>query len=461
MAMTTATEAAQAQLGHQRDADDRRAAGAADHLHDHAAALPDGARRPGAAADETNGHQQTPPSQIVLELSNDDGYYAINGQPVPKDQLDAQIHAIYDQRPGQAPVHQGRGRTGSTRTSSRPWTWRAAPGSRSSGSRRRRPTAESGPPPQVPASRGPHRPGRCRFPAWNRRTPRLRILKGVVAGGPGGFPCGSSALARLTRTGSFTGGEYASTRRPESPPAEGPVGHPAGGVCRVPPPARPAHCPPGVALHAALRPGRRCGGPPRPAPWGRWWRRWRGTARWIYFPARVCASPAPPVEQTVTPTVIPETPVLPTPPVDRDSLADSLVAVATVDTGTATGVAGQGPGSGGGTGGGTGGGNGPGTGPGSGSGSGGDGTRGVAPVPRQLILPPLDDKPRELVGHTVTVTFYVNRTGKVDRIDVDPEIRNQQYARKFREAMVRYGFNPARSPSGEPIDAVYTAAVGL
>ena len=41
---------------------------------------------------------KTPPSQIVLELF-DDGGYAINGQPVPKDQLDTQIHAIYDARP--------------------------------------------------------------------------------------------------------------------------------------------------------------------------------------------------------------------------------------------------------------------------------------------------------------------------------------------------------------------------
>jgi biopolymer transport protein TolR len=41
---------------------------------------------------------KTPPSQIVLELA-DDGGYAINGQPVPRDQLDTQIHAIYDQRP--------------------------------------------------------------------------------------------------------------------------------------------------------------------------------------------------------------------------------------------------------------------------------------------------------------------------------------------------------------------------
>ena len=34
----------------------------------------------------------------MLELT-DDGGYAINGQPVPKDQLDTQIHAIFDPRP--------------------------------------------------------------------------------------------------------------------------------------------------------------------------------------------------------------------------------------------------------------------------------------------------------------------------------------------------------------------------
>ena len=37
-------------------------------------------------------------NQIVLELNNDGGY-AINGQPVPKNQLDTQIHAIFDPRP--------------------------------------------------------------------------------------------------------------------------------------------------------------------------------------------------------------------------------------------------------------------------------------------------------------------------------------------------------------------------
>src|SRR4029079_246309 len=39
-----------------------------------------------------------PSTQIVLQI-NEDGSYAINGQPVPKDQLDTQIHAIFDQRP--------------------------------------------------------------------------------------------------------------------------------------------------------------------------------------------------------------------------------------------------------------------------------------------------------------------------------------------------------------------------
>jgi biopolymer transport protein ExbD len=46
--------------------------------------------------------QTTAPSQvnnqIVLELA-DDGSYAINQQPVPKDQLDTQLHAIFDPRP--------------------------------------------------------------------------------------------------------------------------------------------------------------------------------------------------------------------------------------------------------------------------------------------------------------------------------------------------------------------------
>ena len=39
-----------------------------------------------------------PQDQIVLEI-RDDGTYAVNGQLVPKDQLDASFHSIYDYRP--------------------------------------------------------------------------------------------------------------------------------------------------------------------------------------------------------------------------------------------------------------------------------------------------------------------------------------------------------------------------
>ncbi len=39
-----------------------------------------------------------PSTQIVLEIA-EDGSYNINGQPVPKDQLDTQIHTIFDNRP--------------------------------------------------------------------------------------------------------------------------------------------------------------------------------------------------------------------------------------------------------------------------------------------------------------------------------------------------------------------------
>ena len=47
---------------------------------------------------ETAAASSAPSTQIVLELTGDGGY-AINTQPVPKDQLDTQIHAIFDNRP--------------------------------------------------------------------------------------------------------------------------------------------------------------------------------------------------------------------------------------------------------------------------------------------------------------------------------------------------------------------------
>ena len=47
---------------------------------------------------ETASASSAPSTQIVLELTADGGY-SINTQPVPKTQLDTQIHAIFDNRP--------------------------------------------------------------------------------------------------------------------------------------------------------------------------------------------------------------------------------------------------------------------------------------------------------------------------------------------------------------------------
>ena len=47
---------------------------------------------------QTAAPSSAPSTQIVLEI-RDDGTYAINGQLVPLDQLDAQIHSIFDARP--------------------------------------------------------------------------------------------------------------------------------------------------------------------------------------------------------------------------------------------------------------------------------------------------------------------------------------------------------------------------
>ncbi len=57
-----------------------------------------------------------PPNQIVLELTATTAATRSTGSRCRKDQLDTQIHAIFDHAAGQAAVHQGRRRTGSIRT---------------------------------------------------------------------------------------------------------------------------------------------------------------------------------------------------------------------------------------------------------------------------------------------------------------------------------------------------------
>lgn len=68
----------------------------------------------------------------------------------------------------------------------------------------------------------------------------------------------------------------------------------------------------------------------------------------------------------------------------------------------------------------------------------------------------MDDRPKELQGHVVQVTFWIDAAGKVLRVAVAPDIHDRGYSRKFVEAMVNYRFRPARGPDGFPIASTYT-----
>jgi hypothetical protein len=164
--------------------------------------------------------------------------------------------------------------------------------------------------------------------------------------------------------------------------------------------------------------------------------------------------PPPPVEEPiVTPVETPPVPVVPE-PAPVDSVDPSTLA--SVDSSAQAGNGTQGapaPGSGGGTGGGTGPGDGPGTGPGSGPGSGGMGSE-QPPRLRQVILPP-ENAPHELRGKTITINFSIRANGRVEQVEFSPQIRNRDYANKFRERLLAYAFVPARSAAGVPIAAEY------
>jgi hypothetical protein len=166
------------------------------------------------------------------------------------------------------------------------------------------------------------------------------------------------------------------------------------------------------------------------------------------------ARPAPPAEPAV-PVEVPRTVA---PPPDSPPVAPVAAAPSAAPSG---GDAGAGPGTGGGVGGGAGTGVGPGTGAGAGPGTGGGGTGGSGrkAESRRLILPPMESAPRDLRGQPLAVTFWVSATGKVLRLEVQPEIRDKGYARKFAEAMRGYEFRPARGPDGSPMADTVTVVV--
>ena len=181
---------------------------------------------------------------------------------------------------------------------------------------------------------------------------------------------------------------------------------------------------------------------------------------YITLPSNPRPAPEPPTPVTppVTPpeVVPPPVPEPEAPQASPPKPVDTLPAVATADPAppSGAGAEGSGPGDEGGSGNGVGGGAGPGIGPGSGDGSGpGTGGEGGVIRPPELrdLAFPFENPPKELRGASLDVTFWVRVDGRVERYEVEPEISDRDYARKFDEVIRAFRFTPARAPDGTRI----------
>ncbi len=121
-------------------------------------------------------------------------------------------------------------------------------------------------------------------------------------------------------------------------------------------------------------------------------------------------------------------------------------ALEAVQIGQGTGTGG-GPGTGTGQGGGVGSGRGTGIGAGQGPGAGGGNV--FPPEPRFIIVPA--DRPRSVRGHEFRVHFWVDVRGQVTRVEVEPQIEDSDYRRKFLNQMYQFQFTPARTLDGTPV----------
>ena len=120
------------------------------------------------------------------------------------------------------------------------------------------------------------------------------------------------------------------------------------------------------------------------------------------------------------------------------------------------GGAGAGPGSGGGIGSGQGTGTGTGVGPGTG---GGDGEV-YLPVPRKIVLPPMD-RPAGVRGREFRVHFWVSSSGRVIRVEIQPLIRHAEYRSMLVASLHDWEFNPAVRIDGTPVAWEVTIPLAL
>ena len=179
-----------------------------------------------------------------------------------------------------------------------------------------------------------------------------------------------------------------------------------------------------------------------------------GGNRVAYITLPSIPRPASPPHFRVTPPVAIQKTV---PAPAREPVPVSPTASAAVDTAAAAVVTNQpdstGPANGTGAGGTAGAGGRPGTGPGAGvggahgTGGGGEGGTLRPPEPRDMAFP-FDTPPKELRGVSLNVTFWVRADGRVERYQVEPPIKDREYAKKFDEVMRAFRFTPARAPNG-------------
>lgn len=191
-----------------------------------------------------------------------------------------------------------------------------------------------------------------------------------------------------------------------------------------------------------------------------------GGNRVAYITLPSLPRPATPPEFTVTPPIPPpktvQAPVsepvevsqVPPEPVDTSPAVDGPVAEAG-DTGSASGgTAGTGTGATRGAG------DGPGVGAGTGTGRGGRGGTTQPPEVRDISFP-FDTPPKELRGVSLNVTFWIQADGRMKRYQVEPQIKDRKYAKKFDEVVRAFRFTPARAPNGSRVAGTTTISFTL
>jgi hypothetical protein len=146
-----------------------------------------------------------------------------------------------------------------------------------------------------------------------------------------------------------------------------------------------------------------------------------------------------------TPEVVEVKVVLETPKFDVPRVVVPEQGVNVLGRGPGTG---GGPGAGTGTGGGIGSGTGTGVGSHTGPGTGGEGGNIFPPAPRYVALPLDENRPRSVKGKEFRARVVVTAEGRVESVELDPDIRDRDYRRKIIDLVRTWTFAPAYTREG-------------